>query len=262
MLRKLFTIAAILLTCAAFAQQPAGNTSAEEKKAQDEKRAADFARFQQYFDSLLHYDWAWLSKYEGDNKRLPAPSAGEKRVVFMGNSITEGWRNQDPAFFTDHHYVCRGIGGQVSAQMLVRFREDVINLHPLAVVIEAGTNDIAENRGHVPVDQIFGNIISMVELARANHIIPIIGAVLPATDFSWHRGLEPAEKIVTLNKLLSDYAKANHVAYIDYWTALVNDKKGMKEELAEDKLVHPNLAGYKVMEPLAKAAIDKALAHK
>lgn len=258
MLRKLLTVIALCCTVAAAAQQ---NDPARDS-AEVRRKAADFARFQQYFDSLLHYDWAWLSRYAGDNKSLPAPAAGEKRVVFMGNSITEGWRNQDPAFFTDHHYVCRGIGGQVSAQMLVRFREDVIHLKPVAVVIEAGTNDLAENRGHVPIAQIFGNIVSMVELARANHIIPIIGAVLPATEFPWHRGLQPAGKIVALNKLLADYAKANHLVYIDYWTALVNDEKGMKVGLAEDKLVHPNLAGYKVMEPLAKAAIDKALARQ
>ena len=232
------------------------------EKTAAQKSAESWAALQKYYDDLMHNDWAWLSKYSDANTKVAPPTPGEKRVVFMGNSITENWGNVDPQFFKDNNYISRGIGGQVSAQMLVRFREDVINLKPLAVVIEAGTNDLAQNRGYIAPENIFGNIVSMCELAKANGIKPIIGSVLPATDFSWHRGLEPAEKIVALNVMLKAYAAKNHFTYIDYWSAMVNDKKGLKVELAQDGLVHPNLAGYKVMEPLAEKAIAEALSKK
>jgi acetyl esterase/lipase/lysophospholipase L1-like esterase len=232
------------------------------EKTAAQKSAEGWASLQKYYEDLVHNDWAWLSKYSGANTKVAPPTPGEKRVIFMGNSITENWGNVDPQFFKDNNYISRGIGGQVSAQMLVRFREDVINLKPLAVVIEAGTNDLAQNRGYITPENIFGNIVSMCELAKANGIKPIIGSVLPATDFSWHRGLEPAEKIVALNVMLKAYAAKNHFTYIDYWSAMVNDKKGLKVELAQDGLVHPNLAGYKVMEPLAEKAITEALSKK
>ena len=231
--------------------------SPEKTKAQ--KDAENFANFQKYFEGLLHTDWAWLTKYQDANAKVSPPAPGEKRVVFMGNSITENWNNADPDFFKANDYISRGIGGQVSSQMLLRFREDVINLKPEAVVIEAGTNDIAQNRGYISLENIFGNIVSMAELAKASGIKPILASVLPATEFSWHPGLEPAEKIVALNAMIKAYAAQNHITYIDYWSALVNDKHGLKVELAQDGLVHPNLAGYKVMEPLAKAAIAKTL---
>ncbi len=229
------------------------------EKTAAQKSAEGWVSLQKYYDDLVHNDWAWLSKYSDANTKVAPPAPGEKRVIFMGNSITENWGNMDPAYFKDNGYISRGIGGQVSAQMLVRFREDVINLKPLAVVIEAGTNDFAQNRGYIAPENIFGNIVSMCELAKANGIKPIIGSVLPATDFSWHRGLEPAEKIVALNAMLKAYAAKKHFTYIDYWSAMVNDKKGLKVELTQDGLVHPNLAGYKVMEPLAKAAITETL---
>ena len=232
------------------------------EKTAAQKSAEGWAALQKYYDDLVHNDWAWLSKYSDANTKVAPPAAGEKRVIFMGNSITENWGNVDPQFFKDNDYISRGIGGQVSAQMLVRFREDVINLKPLAVVIEAGTNDFAQNRGYIAPENIFGNIVSMCELAKSNGIKPIIGSVLPATEFSWHKGLEPAEKIVALNAMLKAYAAKNHFTYIDYWSAMANDKKGLKVELAQDGLVHPNLAGYKVMEPLAKAAITETLKKK
>jgi len=230
-------------------------------KAQ-QKESEDFANLQKYYNNLILTDWAWLFKYEQANAKLTVPKPGENRVVFIGNSITENWGNVDTIFFKDNGYINRGIGGQVSAQILVRFREDVINLKPLAVVIEAGTNDIAENRGPITLENIFGNIVSMAELAMANGIRPIIGAVLPATEFSWHPGLKPAEKIVKLNEMLKVYTDNNNIVYIDYWSALVNDKKGLKIELAQDGFVHPNLAGYKVMEPLAIKAIKETLKKK
>jgi S-formylglutathione hydrolase FrmB/lysophospholipase L1-like esterase len=228
------------------------------KKNEDEKAAENFANLMKFYDNLLHVDWPNIAKYQDDNAKVAVLAGDEKKVVFMGNSITENWYSQDPAFFQTNHYIGRGIGGQVSSQMLVRFREDVIDLKPMAVVIEAGTNDIAENRGPISLENVFGNIVSMVQLAQASHIVPIIGSVLPATEFSWHRGLEPAQKIMKLNAMLKEYARKNHVIYIDYWSAMVNDKKGLKPELTMDGLVHPNIAGYKVMEPLVQAAILQA----
>ncbi len=234
-----------------------------DKKTKAMEQAENFANFQKWFDNLLHTDWPWLSKYADANTKVAPTAPGEKRVVFMGNSITENWAGMDTAFFKSNHYIGRGIGGQVSSQMLVRFREDVINLHPLAVVIEAGTNDIAENRGPVSLEDIFGNIVSMCELAKASGIKPIIGSVLPASEFGWHKGLNPAEKIKTLNAMLKEYAIKNHIVYVDYWSALVmDDKKGLKPELTLDGLVHPNLNGYKIMEPLVKKGIAETLARK
>jgi lysophospholipase L1-like esterase len=232
------------------------------KKNEDENVADNFANFQKYYDNILHLDWPYLARYRDANTKVPPPGAGEKRVVFIGNSITDNWYSMDSVFFKTNDYYGRGIGGQVSSQMLVRFREDVISLKPAAVVIEAGTNDIAENRGPISLGDVFGNIVSMAELAEANGITPIIGSVLPATDFSWHRGLQPAQKIIRLNAMLKDFAQKNHFIYLDYWSALVNDKYGLKPELTMDGLVHPNLAGYKVMEPLVQAAIRQAMQTK
>lgn len=233
--------------------------TASQKQKMAAQKAKDFAEFQKYFENLLHTDWAWITKYNDANNALAAPGADEKRVVFIGNSITENWYNMDSLFFRKNHYIGRGIGGQVSAQMLVRFREDVINLKPVAVVIEAGTNDIAENRGPVSLEGIFGNIVSMTQLAYVNGIIPIISSVLPATDFPWHPGLAPASKIVRLNQMLKEYAEKNNIVYIDYWSVMVNDKNGLKADLSLDGFVHPNIKGYKIMEPLVRDAIRKAL---
>ena len=234
--------------------------SNEKTKAQ--KDAENWANYQKYVEDRIHNDWAWLNKYGDANAKLPPPAPGEKRVVFMGNSITENWGNMDPAFFTGNGYISRGIGGQTSTQMLARFREDVINLKPVAVVISAGTNDIAQNTGYISLVNIFGNIESMAELAKASGIKPILTSILPASEFSWHRGLEPAEKIIKVNAMIKAYALKNHLVYIDYWSAMVNDKNGLKVELAQDGLVHPNMAGYKIMEPLAKKGIDEALRKK
>jgi len=232
------------------------------EKSNAQKNAENFVNFQKYFANLLLTDWPWLTKYQDANAKLPPPAPGEKRVVFMGNSITENWGNMDTAFFKSNHYISRGIGGQVSSQMLVRFREDVINLKPTAVVIAAGINDIAQNRGYFSLENIFGNIVSMAQLAKASGIKPILTSVLPASEISWHPGLEPADKVIKLNAMIKDYAIKNHITYVDYWSAMVNDKKGLKVELAMDGLVHPNIAGYKVMEPLVKKAIDETLRQK
>lgn len=257
MYKKFWMIPLALIAFSVKAQHTA--TSADTKKAEEQKKAQDFANFQKYFENLLHTDWAWTSKYRDADNNLPAPAPGENRVVFMGNSITENWYNLDSAFFKANHYIGRGIGGQVSGQMLVRFRQDVINLKPFAVVINAGTNDIAENRGPISLEDIFGNIVSMVQLAEANGIIPIIASVLPAVDFPWHHGMDPAQKIIKLNAMLKEYARQNHIQYVDYWSSMKDDKNGIQPDLSLDGFVHPNLKGYKIMEPLVKEKIEYAL---
>ncbi len=204
-------------------------------------------------------DWANLRRFSAQNERLEAVKPGEQRVVFMGNSITEGWGNLDQDFFKDKPYVNRGISGQTTPQMLLRFRQDVIDLKPAAVVILAGTNDIAGNTGPITLEHTKDNIISMVELARSNGIKVVLCSVLPAFDFSWRPGLQPAERIVRLNEMLKKYATDNGIVYVDYHSAMSDERMGLKKELGEDG-VHPNLAGYKVMAPLAERGIGRALA--
>ena len=203
-------------------------------------------------------DWPFLSQFAAENKKLPAPKKGEQRVVFMGNSITIGWKNIDSAFFADHPYVDRGISGQTTPQMLLRFRQDVIDLKPAVVVILAGTNDIAGNTGPVTLEIILGNISSMAELAKANNIKVVLSSVLPVYDYPWKPGLQPAEKIFTLNKMIKDFANKNGFVYLDYFTAMADERKGLRAGLGDDG-VHPNLAGYKIMEPLVVKAIAVAL---
>ncbi|QDO95703.1 hypothetical protein FNB79_09985 [Formosa sediminum] len=207
----------------------------------------------------LTEDWANLERYSQANAELKAPIKKENRVVFIGNSITDNWDRDHVVFFQDNpNYVNRGISGQTSAQMLLRFRPDVIELKPKVVVISAGTNDIAGNRGYIELDRIAGNIFSMVELAKANNIKVILASVLPASSYSWSPSIEPADKIIELNTLLKAYAKRNKIIYLDYYTAMVNNEKGLKQELGRDT-VHPNVDGYLIMEPMVKAAISKAL---
>ena len=205
--------------------------------------------------------WGNLEKYAADNKRIGVPARGEKRVVFMGNSITEGWKMMDSNFFAGRPYICRGISGQSTPQMLMRLRPDVIELKPAVVVILAGANDIAQNNGPITLEAIFGNIVSMVELARANKIKVVLCSVLPANKFPWRPELEPADKVIALNKMLAAYAHEKKIAYVDYYTAMVDDKKGLPKKYADDG-IHPTLEGYKVMEPLVEAGIKTALKKK
>ena len=200
-------------------------------------------------------------KYKDANVKLGLPADKENRVVFMGNSITEGWRHQRPEFFESNGYVCRGISGQVTHQMLLRFRDDVIDLKPKVVVILAGTNDIAQNSGFVTLESIAENIFTMAELADYHGIKVIICSVLPAIDYPWHPGLEPAQKIVELNKMLEKYAAKKNFQYVDYYSSMVDDEGGLKvpDYTSQDNLVHPNVEGYKVMEKLITPAIEKAL---
>jgi lysophospholipase L1-like esterase len=210
-------------------------------------------------DERLRKDWAFLKRYSEENKNLPAVAPGENRVVFMGNSITEFWKTIDSEFFTKNKsYIDRGISAQTTPQMLVRFRDDVINLNPSVVVILAGTNDIAGNTGPTTLESIFGNIVSMVELAKANNIKVVLCSILPVYEYSWNPGLEPAEKIMKLNAMLQSYSKKNKNVYVDFHSALADERKGMKAEYSPDG-VHPNLKGYKVMDDLVEKAISRTL---
>lgn len=203
-------------------------------------------------------DWANLERYKNDNEKIGLPKPGENRVVFMGNSITDVWINFFPDYFSDNGYVDRGISGQTTPQMLVRFRADVINLNPAVVTILAGTNDIAGNTGPSTLEMIADNIFSMTELAKANGIKVILSSVLPVYDYPWKPGLNPTDKIVKLNEILKNYADSHDVLYIDYYSSMVDNRKGMKAEYSEDG-VHPNKDGYKVMMDLCSQAIKKAL---
>jgi len=201
-------------------------------------------------------DWANLKRFQQENSELMLAKANENRVVFMGNSITEGWLSIRPEFFKNKPYVNRGISGQTTPQMLIRFRQDVIHLKPSTVVLLAGINDIAENTGPSTIEMIANNIVSMAELAKANHINVIICSVLPANKFPWREGLKPAEKVIKLNALLQSYSKKHKLAYVDYYSAMVNDSHGLKKELGEDG-IHPNKNGYLIMEPILEKAIKK-----
>ncbi len=208
-------------------------------------------------EQLLN-DWANLIRYKAENSKLGLPSENESRIVFMGNSITEGWLQIYPEFFEGKPYIDRGISGQTTPQMLVRFRQDVINLKPKIVVILAGTNDIAGNTGPSTLEMIEDNIASMVEIAIANDIRPILCSVLPAYDYPWRPGLNPAEKIVKLNEWIKNYCEENHLIYVDYFTSMADDRNGLKKEYSEDG-VHPNKTGYEVMSRIIEKAIDLAL---
>lgn len=211
--------------------------------------------------SLFAQDWANFERYRASNEKLAPPAKGENRVVFMGNSITDGWVYVDSAFFAGKPYIGRGISGQTTPQMLVRFHADVIALKPTVVVILAGTNDIAGNTGPSTLEMIMDNIKGMSEMAKANGIKVVLSSVLPVFDYPWKPGLQPAGKIISLNKMIKDYADKNGCIYLDYFSSTVDERQGFKAALSEDG-VHPNLAGYKVMEPLAEKAIAAALAKK
>ena len=201
-------------------------------------------------------DWPGLGRYTADNATLPKETGG--RVVFYGDSITDSWGRSLGTFFPGKPYVNRGISGQTTPQMVVRFRQDVINLHPAAVVILAGTNDIAGNTGPETPEMIEDNFKSMADLAKANGIRVIVSSILPVADYPWKPGLKPALKIQSLNNWIAGYCVTHGLTYLDYYTAMADESGGMKPGLSSDG-VHPTAAGYAVMEPLAQAAIDKAL---
>src|SRR6266404_5885659 len=210
-------------------------------------------------------DWPQLTRYRDANAKVVAPAKSEVRVVFMGDSITDSW--DDPkfgGFFPGKLYIDRGISGQTTPQMLVRFRADVIALHPKVVVILAGTNDLAGNTGPMSLEAIEDNLISMAELAKANSIKVVLSSVLPISDYEQRDGKpiirttqRPPEKIKALNEWMKAYAAQNKLTYLDYYSAMIDDKGFLKDELSEDGL-HPNAKGYAIMAPLAEAAIAKA----
>jgi lysophospholipase L1-like esterase len=241
----------IFLAVSALAQQPAPTLTPDQalQKYRDSKAAT------------LRDDFGELGRYRAANAALRPPAPGESRVVFFGNSITDLWHLDE--YFPGKPYVNRGISGQTTPQMLIRFRQDVIDLHPKVVVILTGTNDIAGNTGPMLLEDTEANFASMAELAGANNIRVVFSSLLPVHNYtprsqSLFAG-RPPEKILELNRWLKNYVTAHpDCLYLDYFTAMVDDKGLLKRDLADDGL-HPNLAGYKIMTPLAEAAIEKAL---
>ena len=209
-------------------------------------------------NSLNAQDWPNFKEFQEANARLPQVKQNEKRVVFMGNSITIGWLQTHPDFFKNKPYVNRGISGQTTPQMLVRFRANVVDLDAAAVVLLAGTNDIAGNTGPVTLEMILDNIKSMTEIAQANDIKVILCSVLPAFDYPWRPGLAPNVKIPKLNKMIKRYAEESGAYYLDYFTALEDGNNGMIKEYTTDG-VHLTLEGYQVMEPLVENALQKVI---
>lgn len=213
---------------------------------------------QQEIETTLR-DWPNLARFRDANAELVLPAKGENRVVFLGDSITQNWNLADS--FPGNPYVNRGISGQTTPQILLRIRQDVIDLKPKAVVILAGTNDIAENTGPISIEAIEGNIASMVELAQKNGIRVILSSVLPVAHYNWRPAIQPVEKIRSLNQWMKGYAARAGVEYLDYYSAMVDQKSGLKDELGTDG-VHPNSAGYAVMSKLADKVIAETLAKK
>ena len=204
-------------------------------------------------------DWPWLARFKEADVALGAPAAGEKRVVFMGDSITQAWRIEGPdGSFPGKPYINRGISGQTTPQMVLRFRQDVIALQPKVVVILAGINDIAGNTGPETLEQIEDNLTSMAELGAANHIRVVLCSVMSAFDFPWRPGMAPAAKVVALNAWIKSYAAEKGYVYVDYHSAMKDERDGLPAALSHDG-VHPLPAGYAIMAPLAEAGIEKAL---
>ncbi|MEO6815812.1 MAG: SGNH/GDSL hydrolase family protein [Edaphobacter sp.] len=208
-------------------------------------------------------DWPQLDRYRAENAALAPVAAGEQRVVFYGDSITDGWgrRPETGTFFPGKLYVNRGISGQTTPQMVVRFRQDVIDLHPTAVLILAGTNDIAGNTGPMTPEMTEDNFRSMADLAHANGIKVILASITPAFDYPWEHGMEPAPKVRAINAWLKDYCERHGYTYLDYYTTLTDAEGGMQPGISFDG-IHPNAKGYAMMAPLAQAAIDKTLGTK
>ena len=254
---SLFIVLSILLcSCGSIAAQPSTDPCADTKTklTQAETRLKD---------------WPQLARYREANGKLAEPVKSEARVVFMGDSITDSWQNPKfGGFFPGKPYVDRGISGQTTPQMLIRFRPDVIALHPKVEVILAGTNDLAGNTGPMSLETIEDNLTSMVELARANSIKVVFASILPVSDYDLRDGKpiirttqRPPEKIKALNEWIKAYAVNNKLIYLDYYSAMIDDKGFLRDELSEDGL-HPNAKGYEIMAPLAETAIARALKGK
>jgi lysophospholipase L1-like esterase len=214
--------------------------------------------FNQEQERRTRNDWGNLCRYKADNAARVAARAAAPNAVFMGDSITEGWARSDADFFAANGYVGRGISGQVTGQNLLRFQQDVVALRPKAVHIMIGTNDIAGNAGPTTYENIQNNIMAMVQMARANKIAVVLGTIPPAIDFPWRRGMEPASKVVKMNAWIREYAAREDIVFVDYHKALANAGNGFRAEWSGDG-VHPNIEGYKVMNPLAEKALRLAL---
>lgn len=242
---------AVLFVCGA------ARLGAQQSPAATDTRAArDSAALER-----LRNDWGGLRRYRMANDSVGLPVAGEDRVVFYGNSITDSWAKFFPAMFPGEPYIGRGISGQTTPQMLVRFHQDVVALRPSVVVILAGTNDIAGNTGPSTLEMIEENISAMTEIAKQHGIRVVLSSVLPVYDYPWKPGLEPAPKIIALNQWIKAYAASVGETYLDYHAAMVDARGGLPPALSADG-VHPNEAGYRLMAPLAKAAIEQALARR
>jgi lysophospholipase L1-like esterase len=252
----LFTVTALaglLVPLPLTAQAPAAPPQA--KAAPVEQKSV----WHQEWEARLLVDFPWLARFKEADLKLAPPAANENRVVFMGDSITEGWHFDGPnASFLGKPYINRGISGQTTPQMVLRFRQDVIDLKPKVVVILGGTNDLAGNTGPMTLEQTEGNLASMADLATANHIRVVLCSVTPSFDFPWMPGLAPAPKILALNRWIKAYAAEKGFVYVDYHTAMKDGRDGLPSNLSADG-VHPLPAGYAIMAPLVEAGIQKAL---
>jgi lysophospholipase L1-like esterase len=244
---------ALLFSFPAFSQQPAKGLGPTE----------ELERYRRSKEPILRDDFGELQRYRAADAQLKPPAAGENRVVFMGDSITDIWPLAE--YFPGKPFINRGIGGQTTPQMLVRFRQDVIDLQPKVVVILAGTNDIAGNTGPMRLEDIEADYASMADLARANGIRVVFSSVLPIHNYTPQSqnffAQRSPEKILELNRWLKNYCAAHGTLYLDYFSAMVDDKGLLRKDLADDGL-HPNKAGFKIMAPMAEAAIEKALEEK
>lgn len=217
--------------------------------------------FNQEQERRARTDWGNLCRYRADNATRAAAKTPAPTAVFIGDSITEGWARNGAEVFTANNYVGRGISGQVTGQNLLRFQQDVVALHPKVVHIMIGTNDVAGNAGPTTYEAVQNNITAMTQIARANKIAVVLGTIPPASDFAWRRGMEPAPKIIKLNEWIRDYAKREDIVLADYHKALANVENGFRAEWSGDG-VHPNADGYKIMSPIAEAAVKLALKKK
>jgi lysophospholipase L1-like esterase len=259
MKRTTLTTTTMLLAAVSAIAQTAPQTATPPPSAgRPQLTAEQIAARQRAQQEQMRNDWPNLARYRDANRSLPAPAAGEARVVFMGDSITELWDRDPGKFFASKGYIGRGIGGQTTPQMLIRFQQDVVALQPKVVVINAGTNDIAGNTGPSTLEMIEDNLKSMAQIAVANGIKVVLASVTPAYDYPWKRGLEPAEKVVALNAWMRDYCSKTGCIYADYFTLMSDEKHGMKEGLARDG-IHPTPEGYTIMAPIAEKAIAQAL---
>lgn len=262
-LRQAFLFAAVLALISAsgflHGQQSAVSAASPQTPPSDGPHPAAYYVWKKAHDAQLLVDFGGLERFRAADAALPAPKPGENRVVFMGDSITEDWRLEK--WFPGKPYINRGISGQTSPQMLVRFRQDVVDLHPKVVLILAGTNDIMENTGPMTTEESGAMIASMADLAAANKIQVVLCSVLPSSEFVWSPAIKPAQKIIELNAWIKKYAAQKGYVYVDYYSAMTDPNGGLPDALSNDG-VHPLPAGFGIMAPLAEAGIEKALKRK